>query len=105
MKKMIIKALLATLVITATTTSFGFISNSSTAKAEMKIGYPDGTGGVWNYQVLNYLTAHDHPNSTIFNIDAYGRRYSTCPSLPGYYTITYVNRGAIVGHDDVEGGA
>ena len=102
MKKMIIKALFATLAITATTTTFGFINKASELKAEMKISYPDGTGGVWNYQVLNYLDAHNHANSSIYDIDATGNRFSTCPSLPGYYTITHVSHARITGHEDVQ---
>ena len=101
MKKMIIKALFATLAITATTTTFGFINKAAQVKAEMKISYPDGTGGVWNAQVLAYLNLHDHLNSTIYDIDATGNRYSTCPALPSYYTITHVAHARITGHEDV----
>src|SRR6266513_2488911 len=94
MKKIILRAMLATLVITAATASIGFLNNSFAAKAEIRYGYPDGTGGVWNRQVLQYLTAYDYTAINIYYIDANGNRYCTSSNHPGYYTIVHVSAGA-----------
>ena len=100
MKKTILKAFLAVLLITAATTAYDVISGSTSANATEKLtSYPDGTGGVWNKDVVNYLIANGFSNISIYNIDQYGDRYCNT-NLVGYYTVVYVSNRQIIGFEN-----
>ncbi|HEY6160840.1 MAG TPA: hypothetical protein VI112_06440 [Bacteroidia bacterium] len=96
-KSIIIRALAATLVLTAATTAVNFTTSSTVAYAA---SYPDGTGGVWNSQVVEFLTAHGYTGITINSIDAQGNRTCHSTNHAGFYTIVYVQNRQIVSWED-----
>ena len=96
--KIFIRALAALLVLTAATTTFSSFTTTGTAHAALR--YPDGTGGIWNSEVISYLKTYGYLNIVITNIDQYGNRTSTSSNHVGYHTFTYVSGGAIIGHED-----
>jgi hypothetical protein len=99
MKKSIItKVLAATLVLTVATTAINFAMKTTVAYAT---SYPDGTGGVWNTQVVSYLQGYGYENIVIVSIDQYGNRTCTSSNHIGYNTVVYVSGGRIVDHQDI----
>jgi hypothetical protein len=95
-KAFLLRLLVALLFVSAGSATIANYTGSSYAKAAA-----DGTGGVYNTQVINYLTSYGYTGICITNIDASGTRTSTSTNHPGYVTYTYVLNGMIVGHEDV----
>jgi hypothetical protein len=98
--KKTLRFLLVAMVLTAGISVTQFITKSSTANAAPIGSYPDGTGGVWNDQVISYLTQFRYSGVLVVNIDMYGNRKCYSANHPGYFTTVYVSGGAIIGHGD-----
>jgi hypothetical protein len=95
-KAFLLRLLAAILVLTATTVTIQKITGYSTANAAA-----DGSGGVWNSQVISNLNSYGYTGVSILSIDASGTRTCSSTNHVGYSTIVYVLNGMIVGHEDV----
>ena len=99
-----INRILAALTVATALTVFS--ASTSVSKAETyTVAFEDGTGGVYNQQVVDYLTAFGYERINVKEILSDGDRICTAFDPVGIPVLILVdvNQGQIVGHEESGG--